>query len=216
MKALREMEPSLGIPRFRAWLIKVHRDLFTVHRYVEKYSAYYPEELTNVEKLTLALEDRRFLKHKGVDMLSALREIMRALTFRRHGGASTIDMQFVRTATGYKERTFSRKLYEMFLAVLIQFRYSKVVILRSYLHCAYFGSHRPRGVIGAAKKVFQKHAYDLTLEEAAFIAAMLVYPRPRNPTDAWKLRVERRARYGVAIYLANKKRFDQPPRREVV
>ena len=212
MKELHEMRPSLGIPRIRKWLVKVHTDLFVVHRHVRAWAAYYPPDLTNVEKLTLALEDRRFLSHRGVDVISTLREFVRATTFRRHGGASTIDMQFVRTATGYKQRTLSRKLYEMFLAMLIQFRYNKIVILRSYLDCAYFGSHRPRGVDGAAKRVFGKSAIDLSVEEAAFVAAMLVYPRPRTPTPKWRLKVERRASYGIRIYLANKKRFDQPPR----
>lgn len=165
-----------------------------------------------MEKLTLALEDRRFLTHRGVDAISALREFIRAITFRRHGGASTIDMQFVRTATGYKQRTLTRKLYEMLLAILIQFRYNKIVILRSYLRCAYFGSHRPRGADGAAMKIYHKKASELSVEESAFVAAMLVYPRPRNPSARWQLRVERRARYGVKVYIANKKRFDQPPR----
>ena len=119
-------------------------------------------------------------------------------------------MQFVRTSTGYKERTLGRKFYETFLAVIIQFRYSKIVILRSYLACAYFGSHL-RGVKAAAKKVFGKNANELSIEEAAFIAAMLVYPRPFHPTAQWESRVQRRADYGQRIYVANKERFDQVP-----
>ncbi len=52
--------------------------------------------------MTIAIEDRRFFYHPGVDVLSILRETIKALKGRKHGGASTIDMQFVRTVTGYQ------------------------------------------------------------------------------------------------------------------
>lgn len=210
MKHLYEQQPKLRTFRPREILTKVHLDLFRVHFNIKRSLAYYPQELTNLEKLTLVLEDRRFHHHHGFDVKSTLREFFRAFTLRSHGGASTIDMQFVRTSTGYKERKLRRKLYEMFLAVLIQFRYSKITILRSYLDCAYFGSHL-KGANAAARRVFGKMAHELSIEEAAFIAAMLVYPRPSHPTDEWELRVRRRADYGKRIYISNKERFDQFP-----
>jgi membrane peptidoglycan carboxypeptidase len=210
MKPLFEQEPKLNFIHPREALTKIHMDLFKVHSNVRTGLAFYPPALTNLEKLVLVLEDRRFMAHHGFDVKSMLRELLRAVTFRRHGGASTIDMQFVRTSTGYKERTFGRKLYEIVLAVIIQFRYSKIVILRSYLACAFFGSHL-RGANAAARKVFDKTTYDLSEEEAAFIAAMLVHPRPLHPTPEWTSRVQRRADYGKRIYIANKKRFDQLP-----
>lgn len=210
MKPLYEQEPKLKLIHPREALIKIHLDLFKVHANVSPWLAYHPETLTPLEKFVLVLEDRRFLSHRGFDGKSVLRESLRAFTFRRHGGASTIDMQFVRTSTGYKQRTLRRKAYEIFLAALIQFRYSKIVILRSYLACAYFGSHL-RGADQAARKIFNKPANDLLDEEAAFIAAMLVYPRPLCPTSEWHSKVQRRADYGKRIYFANKKRFDQHP-----
>lgn len=211
MKPLHEQEPKFRIPRFRAALIKVHADLLEIDRYIQRYSAYYPTSLTLLERLVLILEDRRFLNHHGVDLRAGLREILRAITFRRHGGASTIDMQFVRTVTGYKEKTFRRKLYEIFLATIIQFRYSKIIILRSYLACAFFGSHL-KGARAAARKMFNTRADELTLDQCAVIAAMLVYPRPMNPPSEWHSRIERRASYGKRIYIANKERFDKLPR----
>jgi membrane peptidoglycan carboxypeptidase len=210
MKALYEQKPKLRLFHPRETLTKIHLDLFAVHSQVRTFLAYYPPGLTNLEKLTLVLEDRRFLSHHGIDFKSVVRETLRALTLRRHGGASTIDMQFVRTATGYREWTLFRKLYEMFLAVLIQFRYSKIVILRSYLHVAYFG-WKLRGANAAAQKIFGKKAVDLSVEEAAFLAAMLVYPYPRHQTSEWKSRVQQRADYGKRIYIAHKKRLDQLP-----
>jgi membrane peptidoglycan carboxypeptidase len=210
MKPLNEQEPKLKIPRFRAALIRLHSDLLQIDKYVQREAAYYPTSLTSLEKLVLVLEDRRFLNHHGVDLIGTFREILRAITFRRHGGASTIDMQFVRTATGYRQRTFRRKLYEILLAVIIQFRYSKIIILRSYLACAFFGSHIT-GANSAAIKLYCRTADDLSIDEAAFLAAMLVYPGPLLPTPGWQSRIERRASYGKRIYIANKDRFDKLP-----
>jgi len=210
MTPLSSQPPRLSLPQFRAALLRLHGDLFTIELYIKKSLVYSSDSLTMVEKLTLVLEDRRFFNHQGIDLVSCIREIFRAITFRRHGGASTIDMQLVRTATGYRERTFRRKLYEMLLAWLLQFRYSKIVILRSYLACAFFGSHLI-GAESAARKLFNRPANDLSLDEAAVVAALLVYPRPRTPTASWMSRVERRAKYGKRIYVSNKKRFDQLP-----
>jgi membrane peptidoglycan carboxypeptidase len=163
-----------------------------------------------LEKLVLALEDRRFMRHAGVDVQSVIREVVRALMFRRHGGASTIDMQFVRTATGYKDKTLCRKAYEVILAIIIQYRYSKILILRSYLNRAFFGS-RLIGADKAAMEMFGLSAVDLNLDQAATLAAMLVYPKPLAGGSDWSAKVGRRAAYGKAIYFANKKGFDQLP-----
>jgi len=214
MKRLDEQRPKLAIFRLRETLTRLHFDLFKVHALIDSGVAYYPLELTNVEKLVLILEDRRFFFHHGVDLRSSLREFLRAVTLRRHGGASTVDMQFVRTATGYRERTLGRKLYEMLLAVIIQFRYSKIVILRCYLRCAFFGSQL-KGANAAAREVFGARSENLSVDDAAFIAAMLVYPRPKQPTAEWKSRIQRRADYGKRVYVANKQRFDQLPSRKV-
>jgi membrane peptidoglycan carboxypeptidase len=165
---------ALNLPSFRGLLIAIHRDLFVIDRYALVYVT--NEPISIAEKMVLILEDRRYFNHPGIDVIACGRELLRAVTRRRHGGASTI-MQFVRTATGYKERTLRRKLYEMVLAMIIQFRYSKPEILRSYLACAFFGS----GIFGidrASQNQYGKNSSELTLPEAAFIAAMLVYPKP--------------------------------------
>lgn len=208
--ALHEIPPKLGSLGARGPLLRIHRDLFAVHKKIRRYVEYFPPELTNLEKIVLALEDRRFGSHIGVDWPSLGRELVRAIMLRRHGGASTIDMQLVRTATGYRKYSIKRKLYEMLLAILIQFRYSKILILRSYLNCAFFGS----GLVGsdrAAKKLFRIGADELTLDQAAVIAAMLVYPRPLKEWQAWETRVRRRASYGIRVYIAYKERFDKFP-----
>ena len=209
--SLNEQAPRLRPIGLRQGLLALHRDLLTIHRYARTWAGYYPSELTNLEKLVLVLEDRRFMRHAGVDLVSVAREIGRALMFRRHGGASTIDMQFVRTATGYRRRSLSRKIYEMLLALLIQYRYSKIVILRSYLNRAFFGS-RLIGADRASQTMFGTSSDELSLEQASEIAAMLVYPKPLAGGDQWLAKVRRRANYGMRIYIRYKQRFDKLPR----
>ena len=211
-KNLWELKPKLRIRSntLRNRLLALHADLFDIDAKVGKFSAYYPAHITSLEKMVIVLEDRRFFKHFGVDLRSVVRELLRLLTGRKHGGASTIDMQFVRTVTGYKALTLKRKLYECLLATIVQRRYTKIQILRSYLNCAFFGSHI-LGADKAAQRVFGVPAATLSDEQAAFIAAMLVCPRPTRPRPEWESRIQRRAQYGYSIYIRNKNRFDQYP-----
>lgn len=197
------------IPFPRRFLIRLHRDLFKIERFVDQWATY-PYTLSTFEKMVLVSEDRRFFRHNGIDYISVVREIVKALTLQKHGGASTIDMQFVRTATGYYERTIRRKIYEMLLAALIQFRYSKIVILRSYLKHAFFGSHM-YGAEKACNRIFGKYLWDITPQEAAMLASMLVYPCPRRPNDKWVAKIQRRSKFIEAMLPRFEKRFEKLP-----
>jgi membrane peptidoglycan carboxypeptidase len=64
--------------------------------------------------------------------------------------------------------------------------------------------------------VYGKSSHQLSLEESAFIAAMLVYPKPLKATHAWRSAVERRAHYGKLIYISNKERLKKLPGGEVL
>jgi hypothetical protein len=196
------------------WLARLRSDLSRIDQNVRRLDVrplpHSPEaRLTALELMTIAIEDRRFFHHPGVDVLSFLREAIKVLRGRKHGGASTIDMQFVRTVTGYRAPTMKRKLYEGFLALVIQSRHKKLEILRSYLACAFFGS----GLIGAnaaAQRVFNKDADRLSMEEASFISAMLAYPRPLSGLPRWEQRARRRAAYAVAVFDRRKGRLTGP------
>lgn len=191
------------------WFGRLRGDLQRIDQNVRQSADSSAAALTAVELMTIALEDRRFFHHPGVDARSVLREALRVLTGRKHGGASTIDMQFVRTVTGFREPTVNRKVYEALLALAIQFRHKKIEILRSYLACAYFGS----GLIGAdaaAQRVFKKNADRLSREEAALISAMLAYPRPLHGLPRWEQRARRRAAYAVAVFGRRKRKLAGP------
>lgn len=204
---------TLKLPSVRRTLLALHRDLFAVINAAPWYIREGP--LDDLEMLVLVLEDRRFFSHYGIDYRSLIREIWKALTLRRHGGASTIDMQLVRTATGYKDRSLKRKLYEMLLAWLLNFKYRKPEILRLYLECAYFGTGLT-GIYEACRVLHDKRPDELTFDEKAVLAAMLVYPRPRLPTAQWALKVRRRADYGKVLFGAFEERFKKLPSGEVV
>jgi len=198
--------PRLSVKSPRSLLLRVHSDLFKVDRCASPYV--YPFQLSCFEEMVLVLEDRRFFRHTGVDLQSVVREFVRACLFLRHGGASTIDMQLVRTVTGYKKRKLSRKLYEMLLARILQYRYSKIQILRAYLNCAFFGSHLI-GASAASAKMYGKHPDTLDASEASTLAALLVYPRPQEPTEVWRSKVERRAKYAMNIRPRLKEKLQQ-------
>ncbi len=181
------------------WLARLRSDLSRIHQSVRPLPHSPAAALTALELMTIALEDRRFFYHPGVDVPSIARETIKALRGRKHGGASTIDMQFVRTVTGFRAPTIQRKIYEALLALAIQFRHKKIEILRSYLDCAFFGS----GLIGAnaaAQRIFNKNANGLSIEEASFVSAMLAYPRPLEGLPRWERRARRRAEYAVAVF----------------
>ncbi len=188
------------------WLAKLRSDLSQIQENVRPLPHLAANALTALELMTIALEDRRFFYHRGIDLRSIFRETIKAVTGRKHGGASTIDMQFVRTVTGFRELTMKRKIYELFLALVIQSRHKKLEILRSYLACAFFGS----GLIGAdaaAQRIFNKNADRLSIEEASFISALLAYPRPRHGLPRWEQRARRRAAYAVAVFASHKHRL---------
>lgn len=174
---------------------KIEKDLANIIRPLR----WTRDDLDDLEVFVVLLEDRRYFQHCGIDPQSFVREFWKLITLQRVGGASTIDMQFVRTRTGFRDRTFKRKIYEMLLAWMLQTKMDKIQILRAYLSEVYLGS-RITGVECAAHVVFGKARYELTREEAAFIASMMVYPRPLRPTESWKTRVERRAKYGLSLY----------------
>lgn len=200
--------PRKQYPSLRRGLLKLHSDLLAIHASVDRYAPLFPKELSVFERCVLVLEDRRFFKHMGIDWIRIVRETLKALTLTKHGGASTLDMQFVRTVTNYREPTIKRKLYEMLLAYIIQHRYSKLMILRSYLNIAYFGTGL-RGAESASYAIYGCHPLALSLDDSAALAAMLVNPRPRKPGRNWESKISRRSEHIKRLYVRRKKRLDK-------
>jgi membrane peptidoglycan carboxypeptidase len=96
----------------------------------------------------------------------------------------------------------------MLLAFLLQYRMTKIDILRWYLQEMYLGSGI-YGIESAAQRIFAKSSYELMRQEAAIIAAMMVYPRPLVPTSAWKEKIDRRSGYGLRLFAKFGGRYKQ-------
>ncbi len=130
-----------------------------------------------VQQATLALEDQDFYKHFGIHPKAILRAIFKdVIALNAEQGASTITQQFVKNSLLTNERTFTRKIKEAILSIELEFAYSKDEILGFYLNEIPYGSNA-YGVESAAQTFFNKSAKDLSLDEAAMIAAL-----PRGTT----------------------------------
>lgn len=187
-------QPKNGqlIRNFKNIFICLNYDLFEISSKMDNIDTY--SEYNDFEYLVMALEDRRYLKHCGYDLISLLRETLKMVTMKKHGGASTIDMQMVRTITDFRELTFFRKIYEIILSILVNYKFSKKQILRCYLENAFFGT-RVYGYNAAAKKTFNKDFECLDYHEKAFLAGMLLHPKPLKTSERWRQSVIVRAVY---------------------
>ena len=137
----------------------------------------------------IAIEDRRFRAHAGIDPLGIGRAVLRNVLRRGGGmeGGSTITQQLAKNLFLTQERTISRKIQEAILALWLEHRYSKDQILELYLNRVYFGSGA-YGVEAAARKYFGRGAVETTLQEAAILAGLMKAPTKlapnRNPNGA--------------------------------
>ena len=132
-------------------------------------------------KATLATEDRRFYDHFGIDIVGTLR----ALASNAQGdnstqGGSSLTQQLAKNLFLSSERTFERKIIEAFLAVWLEWHYSKDEILKLYFDRAYMGGGN-FGVTAAADFYFGKRVQDINLAEAAMLAGMFKAPTRYAP-----------------------------------
>jgi penicillin-binding protein 1A len=129
-----------------------------------------------LQKAVIAVEDHRFYEHSGIDIQGILRSLWDDLVYGQIvEGASTITQQLAREAFLTKEVSLSRKLKEIMIAFRLEQKYSKDEILESYLNAVYFGQNA-YGAEAAALTYFGKHAKDLNLAEAAWLAGVINAP----------------------------------------
>ncbi len=140
----------------------------------------------HVPQAVIAIEDRRFYQHPGVDPIGLARAMATNFTAGelRQGG-STLSQQLAKNLFLDPSRTIERKIQEMVLAVWLELKYSKDEILSMYLNRVYLGAGA-YGVDGAARRYFDKPAEDLTIAEAAMIAGLLKAPSYYAPTNNLK------------------------------
>jgi penicillin-binding protein 1A len=183
--------PSLSILASDGEVLSHRGDLLGGRVSVADLPSYVPEAV-------IATEDQRFYYHFGVDpigLLRALYQNLRAGTVVQ--GGSTITQQLAKNVFLKPDRTISRKIQEMLLAIWLEARYSKEQILNLYLNRVYFGGGA-YGIEGASERYFKKSAHDLTLPEAAMLAGLLKAPSHYSPTNDIEL-----ARRRASIVLNN-------------
>ena len=146
-----------------------------------------------VLRAVIAGEDKRFLDHNGVDWIAIFRCIFNFFIIKKLYGASTIEQQLVRTIRVRYERTLSRKLSEMVLAIKLSLIVNKRDILSTYIGVAYYGAY-----MNSYRQVLKRKNWDnsyINIERACEIAAMLKYPLPQVPSDEILEMIQRRKKY---------------------
>jgi len=191
VKALEEYTPSIGSRVYAS------DDEFLTEFQAEKRIFVPLQQIPpGLRNAIIAVEDARFYSHFGVDV----RGIFRATYANfRHGrvveGGSTITQQLAKVLFLTPDRSFSRKVKEALLALELEKRYSKDRLLELYLNQVYMG-HGAYGVEAAARMYFGKSVQDLTLPEAAMLAALPRSPGNYSPFERPELAQRRR---GIAV-----------------
>jgi len=141
---------------------------------------------------TVAIEDRRYWRHGGVDYVGIARAAWKDLTAGKVvEGGSTITQQLVRNLYIGQEKTFNRKIKEACLAIKLSQKTSKPWILNTYLNSVYYGNHA-YGVEAAAQTYFSKHASQLSLLQAALLAGLPQAPSDYDPYHSPQAALDRR------------------------
>ena len=145
----------------------------------------------NLQHAVVAVEDRRFYYHPGIDPIGLARAVVQDV---RHGGrvegGSTLTQQLARTLFLSNARTFGRKIKEAGIAVLLEAQLSKKQILEFYLNRVYL-SAGVYGVETMTEHLFRKPASAVTLPEAAFIAGLIRAPSALSPWSNYDGALER-------------------------
>lgn len=148
-----------------------------------------PQDLTNA---IIATEDKNFYRHHGYDIFGLIRSTFANIVAGHVvQGASTLTQQLARILFLSNEKTYTRKLKELIVAVRIEKTIPKSQILQMYLNNVYLGSGA-YGVEGASQIYFNKHLKDLTLAECALLAGLPQAPSIYSPFNDKELAIKRR------------------------
>jgi len=152
----------------------------------------YDEIPENMRNAMIAVEDKRFHSHYGIDPIRTAGAVVEGITGSRSrvGGTSTISQQLARNLFLSSNRTFDRKAREAILAMALEWRFSKEQILELYLNKVYFGGGA-YGVDSASRKFFSHPGTELSVAEASIIAGLVKAPSRYSPTADTQAAVDR-------------------------
>ena len=165
-----------------------------------------PKDLQNA---VVAIEDKRFYTHKGVDWHGTARAIFSTIFGGSVQGGSTITQQLVKNVTGDNQNTVKRKVMEIYRAQEMEKRYEKDEILEAYLNEVYFG-YSCYGVVTASLKYFNKDVSELSLAECASLIAITNNPSLYDPLQTdWGLENNRTRQLLVLGAMLEQGKIDQ-------
>ena len=149
----------------------------------------------------ISSEDKRFYKHNGIDLKSISRALIQNIRsgYVKEGG-STITQQVARLLFLNNDLSFQRKIKEIFISLILEFRYNKNQILKLYLNNIYLGSGA-YGVDEAAQVYFGKFIEELTLSEIALIAGLAPAPSIYSPYQNLELSIKNRNKVLESMYV---------------
>jgi penicillin-binding protein 1C len=157
----------------------------------------------HVWQATLAAEDKDFYNHKGFSLTGYLRATLHIITGKRLEGGSTITQQLVKKALLSDDRTLTRKIRELVLSLLVETRYTKDKILEMYLNQIPYGG-TAYGLESASQTYFGKSSQNLTVAEAALLAALPQAPSYYSPFGASPEAGKDRQKFILSQMLENK------------
>ncbi len=166
--------------------------LYNLHDNIKRTQVKSEDISDNIKRATIAIEDRDFYQHYGISPRGIMRSVYVAVTTGSASqGGSTITQQVIKNALLTREKTITRKLKEWILAVKLDAQVSKEDILTIYLNESPYGG-TIYGVEEASLSYFNKNAKDVTLVEAAYLAAMPQAPSRYSPFSGNKEALENR------------------------
>ncbi len=166
--------------------------LYDIHRDVKRTNIIFANMGLNIKNATVAIEDSEFYNHDGIRIASILRAVLSNLLGNgKTQGGSTITQQLVKNTLLTQKKTYTRKIKEWVLAIKIDRSMPKEKILEYYLNEAPYGGS-VYGIEEASKTYFNKNAQNLTLAEAAYLAAIPQSPTSLSPYGKNKNKLEDR------------------------
>jgi 1A family penicillin-binding protein len=195
--------------------------LYDIHQDIRRKNITFAEMGENIKNATIAIEDANFYNHKGIRITS----IIRAVLFNTFNvgsstqGGSTITQQLVKNTLLHQKKTIDRKIKEWVLALKIENSLSKEAILEHYLNETPYGG-TIYGIEEASRTYFAKNAKDLTVAEAAYLAAIPQAPTTLSPYGKNLDRLENRKNLVLSrmkeLNFIDEKTYEQAKNEEVV
>jgi len=166
--------------------------LFDIYQDIKRTNITFQDMGANIKNATLAIEDSEFYNHNGIRITSTVRAVFSGIfNVGIGGGGSTITQQLVKNTLLTQKKTYTRKIKEWVLALKVDGSMPKDKILELYLNEAPYGG-TVYGIEEASKTYFDKKAYDLSLAEAAYLAAIPQAPTYLSPYGKNKAKLDER------------------------